>query len=201
MGAGSSVEQSPLFVSFIDLVREYNRPLLLEELWKMEVPKFVRDVDFFSIAVLLEMDKDGDGRFSVTDLIAFGEMINSESIKFSEAQIGERINGLCVLNFTRNKSLQSRNLSSWILRLCTDSESETTGTDRVSRDTLTVVHKLLCWGSGRIRNMSFHDFYKVLSQCDKSTHHTDSVDGKILISMLDCMLDHYAALLKKALSQ
>lgn len=199
MGASNSVEESPVFQSFISSFRTKG-PLSLEELWGVQLPKFVREIDLFNPAVLFQIDSDRDGLFSVDDMTEFGELVNKEcSVSLvSEHQIGERINGLCVYNFSKNLS---NDVSEWMIRmLCFEEKNQPTV---VSRDALIVLHKLMCRGSGKT-DLSFYEFYSILKQCENPDaphpREEESVQRHVVESLVvSRMMDHYGSLLRKAL--
>ena len=194
MGAGQSVEASPVFQSFISSLVGKKLPLSVEELWSAQMPKFVSEVDFFNVAVLFTLDQDGDGKFSLADLTAFGEMVCLEALNFSENQIGERINGLCLLRFLE-VSPEPLRVARWMLKMCSN---DSVATVQVSRDTLAVLHKLMSRGAGR-SDVSFYEFYSIVEQCDRNDRRKDWVDSAVVEAFLVAHIGHFSSLLRKAL--
>ena len=198
------MEESPVFQSFISSLRGKG-PLSLEELWLVELPRFVKEIDLFNPAVLFQIDSDRDGVFSVDDITKFGQLVNSEcsTSLVSEHQIGERINGLCVYNFSiflSSRDDSKNDVSRWMMRmLCYEENDDHPSV--VSRDVLIVLHKLMCRGSGKT-DLSFYEFYSILKQCENPprSQENESVQRHVVESLLVCrMMEHYGSLLRKAL--
>lgn len=103
MGGTQSITEAPVFEP---ILTKLDRPLNLSELWALPIPQCAKGIDLKDIAVLFKMDGDRDGGFGCSDIVEFAEMVNLEARDVAEQHLGDRIIGLCGLEFV--KTLETR---------------------------------------------------------------------------------------------
>jgi hypothetical protein len=98
MGGSQSVIESPVFQPLKEQLNRYSRPLSIQSLWDLQVPKCAGEISLLEIAVLLKVDADKDGLFGVDEIVAFSEFVNTVAQEQPEHRLAETVIGRCTLN-------------------------------------------------------------------------------------------------------